>query len=54
MKKNYRELLAQQINQKYNRNAVDRGNKVREQEVYKQVTYTPQELAKLDRERRVM
>jgi hypothetical protein len=53
-RKNYREYLADQINEKYNKNAVDSSFRVRENEEYKKITYTPQELAKFERERKVM
>jgi hypothetical protein len=49
MRKNYRELLADQINEKYSKNTVEREVKLRQQEIYKNITYTPQELAKFDR-----
>lgn len=54
MKKNYRELLADQINEKYTRNAVDKEIKIKEQEIFKNMTYTPQELAIFARERKLV
>ena len=54
MKKNYRELLAEQINQKHQQNAIDRAAKVRNQQIYSQITSSPQELACLERERKKM
>ena len=53
MKKGYRELLAEQVNEKYHKNALDKSMKVQQQQAYQQITYTPQELAKMDRERRL-
>lgn len=52
-RKSYRESLAEQINEKYSKNAVDSTCKVRENEQYKKLTFTPQELARFERERRV-
>ena len=49
MKKNYRELLAEQINDKHHKNAFDREVKVRQQELFTKATYTPQELARFER-----
>lgn len=54
MKKNYRELLADQINQKHHQNAVDREVKVRQQEAFTKITYTPQELDRFNRDRKNM
>jgi len=54
MKKSYRELLADQINEKYSRNAVDREIKLKQQEIFKNITYTPQEVARFDRERKLI
>ncbi len=52
-RKNYRESLAEQINEKYNKSAADSTSKVRENEQYKKLTYTPQELARFERERKL-
>ena len=44
MKKNYRELLAEQVNEKHHKSAVEKEIKVRQQQAFKEITYTPQEL----------
>ena len=49
MKKNYRELLAEQVNEKHHKSAVDKEIKVRQQQAFKEITYTPQELAKFEK-----
>ena len=53
IKKNYRELLAEQVNEKYHKNAVDKEIKIRQQQAFQNITYTPQELAKFERERKL-
>lgn len=54
MKKNYRELLAEQINDKHHKSAFDKEVKVRQQELFTKATYTPQELARFERERKLL
>lgn len=54
MRRHYREHLAEQINEKTSKSVLEGQDKLREQTQFRQITYIPQELAKMERERKLM
>ena len=53
MKKNYRDLLSEQISQKKNMSSIEHQQIQQQKEEFKKVTLTPQEVARLERERKL-
>lgn len=54
MRRNYKQNLDNQLNEKQFMKAQENQSRVRQQEEFKKVTFTPQEVNKYERDRQIM